>query len=211
MHTNTFRRALVALAVVALAATAAACSSDDTAASGGNQTSDSAVEDAGRPDDVNDADVEFVRAMIPHHEQAVEMSDMVIERGADPSVIALAEQIRDAQGPEIEQMSGWLEEWGVPADTQPEGGHGEHGGANESSAGDGMMTTDEMDEMASVAGAELDRAFLEMMIRHHEGAIDMAQVELDDGSNEAVLAVARNIVDTQQAEIDQMTSMTEDS
>lgn len=211
MHTNTFRRALVALAVVALAATAAACSNDDTAVSGDNQTSNSAVEDAGRPDDVNDADVEFVRAMIPHHEQAVEMSDMVIERGADPSVIALAEQIRDAQGPEIEQMSGWLEEWGVPADTQPEGGHGEHGGAKESSAGDGMMTTEEMDEMASVAGAELDRAFLEMMIRHHEGAIDMAQVELDDGSNEAVLAVARNIVDTQQAEIDQMTSMTEDS
>lgn len=75
----------------------------------------------------------------------------------------------------------------------------------------GMMSDDEMDMMSEAMGADLDRMFLETMIRHHQGAIRMAEVELEEGSNADVLALAQGIIDGQQAEIDQMQSMLEDT
>ena len=92
-------------------------------------------------------------------------------------------------------------------DIDPAGSDGMDGmdGAN------GMMSDDEMDMMSEAMGADLDRMFLETMIRHHQGAIRMAEVELEEGSNADVLALAQGIIDGQQAEIDQMQSMLEDT
>ena len=205
MTSRQIRRAFsVAILAVALVTTAAACSNDDgTTGNSGATTTRGQTATAELPDDVNDADVAFVQGMVPHHEQAIQMSELVIANGDDPTVIALAEQINAAQGPEIDQMNQMLDDW----DIDPAGSDGMDGmdGAN------GMMSDDEMDMMSEAMGADLDRMFLETMIRHHQGAIRMAEVELEEGSNADVLALAQGIIDGQQAEIDQMQSMLEDT
>lgn len=148
------------------------------------------------PDDVNAADVMFVQMMIPHHEQAIEMADLVLDTtGIDTAVIDLATDIKAAQGPEIAQMEQWLDDWGMPS--MP-GGHGGHGGM------DGMLSEAELQRLADAEGDEATRLFLEGMIEHHEGAIDMAEEVIDDGENAAVRELADTIIVTQQAEIDLM-------
>lgn len=144
--------------------------------------------------DANAADAMFATMMIVHHEQAVEMSDLVLgEEGVDPRVIDLAERIKAAQSPEIEQLRGWLDDWGASAES---GGQMDHG--------DGMMTADDLAALEVATGAEASRLFLEQMIVHHEGAIDMAESQLADGQNHDAVALAQSIVDAQGAEIAEM-------
>lgn len=144
--------------------------------------------------DANAADAMFATMMIVHHEQAVEMSDLVLgEEGVDPRVIDLAERIKAAQSPEIEQLRGWLDDWGVSAES---GGQMDHG--------DGMMTADDLAALEDATGADASRLFLEQMIVHHEGAIDMAESQLADGQNPDAVALAQSIVDAQGAEIAEM-------
>ncbi|WP_037138779.1 DUF305 domain-containing protein [Rhodococcoides fascians] len=148
----------------------------------------------------NDADVMFARMMYPHHAQAVEMAEMAQGRSDNPDVQALASAIAAAQQPEMDQLTSWLAEWGQPA---PSGDMGTMGGMDHGS-GMGMMTQQDMDTLAGLAGAEFDRQWLTMMIAHHTGAIDMAQAEIANGSNQDAQQMARTIVDTQQQEIDTM-------
>ncbi|MBO1903135.1 DUF305 domain-containing protein [Leucobacter weissii] len=146
--------------------------------------------------DVNDADVMFASMMIVHHEQAIEMSDIVLAKdGVAPEVVELAEQIKAAQGPEIEQLQGWLGDWGVNPEEQQMGGM-DHG--------DGMMTEDDLAALESADGAEASQLFLEQMIVHHEGAVEMAQTQVDDGSNPDAVELAQTIIDAQTAEIQEM-------
>ena len=150
------------------------------------------------PDDVNAADVMFVEMMIPHHEQAIEMADLVLDTdGVDPAVIELAEDIKAAQGPEIDQMEAWLDVWGLPS----MGDRGGHGGGH---LMDGMMSEEDLQALADADGPEASRLFLEQMIEHHEGAIEMAQDLLDDGENADVRALGEAIITSQQAEIELM-------
>ncbi|MDF1479718.1 DUF305 domain-containing protein [Leifsonia sp. H3M29-4] len=143
--------------------------------------------------DVNFADQTFVTMMIPHHEQAVEMADLVLGKdGIDERVSDLAQQIKDAQGPEIETMKSWLSALDTPYDSSETGGMN-HGG--------GMMSDDDMAALESATGVEASRLFLEQMILHHQGAIDMAQTELITGQNADALALAQTIIDAQAAEI----------
>ncbi len=184
-RTGTRRLAAVA-ALGAAALVLSGCASVFTGGMGGRDL----------PDDVNAADVMFVEMMIPHHEQAIEMADLVLETpGIDPAVIELATEIKAAQGPEIEQMKQWLDDWGMPS--MP-GGHGGHGGM------DGMLSEEELQRLDDAEGDEATRLFLEGMIEHHEGAIDMADDVIDDGENADVRALAEVIITTQQAEIDLM-------
>lgn len=148
-------------------------------------------------DDFSRGDVMFAQMMIPHHEQAIEMSDLILAKdGVDPAVVELAEQIKAAQGPEIEQMEAWLEEWGMPS--MMDGGHGAHGGM------DGMLTEQEMDEIEAADGADGERLFLEGMIEHHEGAIDMAEQHQQTGENAEALELSASIIESQTGEIEQM-------
>jgi uncharacterized protein (DUF305 family) len=142
--------------------------------------------------DHNAADVEFVQGMIPHHEQAVMMADMAEGRAESDEVKDLAERIKGAQDPEIEQMRRWLQEW-----DQPEASDG-HGMAS------GMMSDRHMADMRRMSGADFDEMFLEAMIEHHRGAIEMAQAVLDDGEHEGVAELARAVIEAQEAEITEM-------
>lgn len=142
------------------------------------------------------AEAMFAQMMIPHHEQAVVMADYAATRAQDPQIQALAQEIKAAQQPEIDLMASWLDEWGVPrmmgADAMTlHGGHGMSG----------MLTDEQLDELADSQGDAFDLLFAEYMIEHHLGAIDMARDVLASGSDSRVLELAREIIVTQEMEI----------
>lgn len=145
----------------------------------------------------NDTDVMFAQMMIPHHEQAVEMSRLAEDRAGD-DVKELADEIEAAQGPEIKQLTTMLESWGEePADDMSGMGHDM----------DGMMSEEQMNTLESTEGDAFDTMFLEMMIEHHEGAVGMAEKELDKGTNPKARELAQDVIDAQESEIDQMNRM----
>jgi uncharacterized protein (DUF305 family) len=145
--------------------------------------------------DHNAADIMFAKMMIPHHAQAVEMSEILLGKQDVPAAVsALASRIKDAQGPEIEKMTGWLESWGQPATMPTDSGHGMSG----------MVDADGIEKLKSAAGPEAAKLFLEQMIKHHEGAVEMAQQEIGAGKNQEAVQLGRDIVTAQQAEIAEM-------
>ena len=181
----------VAFAVVA-ALTVAGCGSDTDS----NDSTDSSGAQ------FNDADVTFAQSMIPHHQQAVEMATMAQERASSADVKQLAERIEAAQGPEIDTMAGWLENWGQQVSPDSEGGM-EHSGGDMS----GMISDADMESLGTATGAEFDQMFLEMMIEHHTGAIEMAKAEQQDGESPDAIALAEKIEADQTAEMAQMENL----
>ena len=161
----------------------------------------------------NDADVVFAQGMIPHHEQAVEMAGIALApaAAASPEIVELATAIQGAQDPEIVLMRSLLESWGQP--TEMPGMEDMEGMSSDEMAGmdhggmEGMMSGEEMAALGTLTGAEFDQAWAEMMIRHHEGAIVMAETVLASGTNLDVELLADQIVAAQQAEIDEMRAL----
>lgn len=208
------RRASAAAAIAGTVALALALAGCVTVNTGGSNGSGGMLM-GDLPDGVNEADARFTMMMIPHHEQAVEVSELVLGRdGIDPEVVELAEQIIAAQDPEIELMEGWLDEWGMPSmGDAAGGGHGGHGGDGADDGGDspgGMMSDADLDAIEDAEGDEAELLYLEGMIDHHEGAIDMAQVVLGDGESTEVAELAETIIETQQVEIDLMRDLIAD-
>ncbi|MFG3441589.1 DUF305 domain-containing protein [Nonomuraea sp. NPDC047897] len=146
----------------------------------------------------NDADVMFAQMMIPHHQQAVEMAELAATRAKDPEVKELAAKIKAAQDPEIKTMRGWLQEWGEPVPT----GTGDLRGMGHGMPG--MMSAEDMKELADAKGATFDKHFTEMMIAHHEGAVEMARTEQAEGADPEAKDLAKTIESSQQTEIEQM-------
>ena len=164
----------------------------------------------------NDADVSFATGMIPHHAQALVMVDMTRGRDLDPEFEALTEQISAAQAPEIETMAGWLSDWDQPipetmrdhANAESDGSHdmGDMGQMDDEDM-PGMMSDQDFDDLEMMSGGGFEEMWLEMMIEHHEGAIEMAEEEIDEGEFPAAVDLAQSIVESQQAEIEQMEQM----
>jgi uncharacterized protein (DUF305 family) len=144
----------------------------------------------------NDADVEFAQMMIVHHRQAVEMADLAGTRAADAEIKQLATRIKAAQDPEIVTMTGWLTTWGEPT-AAPGGGHSMPG----MSSMPGEMSKEDMAKLESAKGTKFDRMFAEMMVDHHNGAIEMARDERATGGNPAAKALAATIEKAQTAEV----------
>ncbi len=155
-------------------------------------------------------DIAFAQAMIPHHQQAVEMADMALDPKADasPAVKRYAEEIKQAQGPEIDQMTTWLQSWGAP--TAMPGASGDMHGMDHSGHDmggmtmSGMMTPEDMQTLSTLSGQPFDTMWLEMMIAHHEGAIQMAEQVKSETSDPEVEQLANDIITAQEAEIEQM-------
>jgi uncharacterized protein (DUF305 family) len=141
------------------------------------------------------ADVRFAEGMIPHHRQALEMTGLVAERTTTPAVRRFAEQIALAQRPEIALMSSWLDGLGRPV----QGGHG-HGSA----PGHGMASAKEMRALRAARGGAFDRLFLTLMIRHHQGALKMAEEQLAAGRDASMRRMARDVYSGQSIEIARM-------
>jgi uncharacterized protein (DUF305 family) len=183
------------LAVGALGLFLTGCGSSGTSSSDMTAASETNVAE------FNDADVMFAQMMIPHHEQAIEMSDIALDPtvGASDEVRSLAEDIKAAQDPEIAQMTAWLEAWGQPTSMDSSMDH--------SSMMSGMLTVEEINALGSLRGSEFDTAWIQAMIKHHEGAIQMAQDVETDGVNTEVKALAGAIITAQQSEIDVMKAL----
>jgi len=209
----------------AVSTTAAATSSiaSTTASSGGMMSG--GISSAGATDTAshNDADVTFSRQMIIHHQGAIEMADLAPTRAASQQVKDLAAKIKAAQAPEIQLMTGWLQTWdagmaGTAMMSSAAGqlgtsmmstgspgmgdmGNGMNGADGSNMQMPGMMTADQMTQLAAATGADFDRLFLELMITHHQGAVAMAETELTQGANPDAQALAESIKTSQAQEI----------
>lgn len=148
----------------------------------------------------NGQDVMFAQMMIPHHQQAITMSRQATAKASSPDVKRLAVQIEKAQQPEIDKMTGWLKAWGAPLPS--------HDGMG---MGDGMMSPQEMSRLGTLSGKAFDTAFLQMMIKHHQGAVTMARTEQAHGASSDAKALAASIVTSQSAQIATMRRMLENS
>lgn len=159
---------------------------------------DMAVDTVESATDFNDADVMFAQMMIPHHEQAIEMSDIALDPtvGASDVVKSLAARIKAAQDPEITTMKAFLTSWkkGLTPDSS----------MDHSDGMSGMLSADEITKLSTLRGAEFDRAWMTGMIAHHEGAIEMAKEVLEDGKDTAVNTLATAVVAAQDTEILEM-------
>jgi len=142
----------------------------------------------------SDDELMFASMMIPHHSQAVTMSELALANSTNPDVLALATAIRAAQGPEITQMQSWLDESNYSG---THAGHMDMGG---------MLSDEDIAKLAVSKGAAFDRLFLEGMIAHHEGAIQMAEM-IKDSTNSEVKKLFNNIVSSQSAEIEAMKAL----
>ena len=145
----------------------------------------------------NTEDVMFAQMMIPHHRQAIELAALVPGRSTSPELLALATRIAGEQQPEIDTMKALLLQW----DADPSAGHGGHGGMA------GMVDEATMNRLMALSGPAFESLWLQSMISHHRGAIEMAETEIADGRSPDMITLAKNIVAAQQAEIDQMTQM----
>lgn len=183
------KRSVVALCLMALVGVAC-----------GGETSGGDAAGAGH----NDADVTFAQQMIVHHEQAIEMAQMAAEQASSAEVKDLAARIEAAQSPEIETMTGWLESWDEPV--SPEEDPMDHGGMDMG----GGMSDAQMDELMSATGKKFDMMFLEMMVEHHTGAVEMAEEEIENGEFPAAIELAETIKSAQEKEIQEMEALLEE-
>ena len=214
--------ALAAVAVIGACGNSATTEATSPAAASSTQTPATAQAAAH-----NHADMMFAHMMIPHHQQAIEMSDIILaKQGIDSRVVDLAQQIKAAQGPEIAQLQDWLKQWGMPGmggggmPEMPGMGHGgmpdmpgmnhgdmpgmNHGGM----AGmDGMLSPAEIDALKSAQGVAAAKLFLTGMIAHHQGAITMAKSEIKDGQYPDAVSMATSIAESQQKEIEAMNAI----
>ena len=179
----------LALAVAALTLALAACSGD------GDEPSRPAA--TGH----NQQDVVFAQEMVPHYKQAVEMAVLAETRAASPEVKQLAAKIKAAQAPQITAMTGWLTSWkATPAADREE---------NAETGGNGMMSPAELEELGTLKGTAFDDLFLELMIKHHQGGVAMAEDEVDQGAHGPAKDLAQSVIDGQTAEITAMEALLE--
>ena len=170
-------------------------------ASGGMRDSDSDNDDMGMmgghghnsSSQMVGSDAMFLQMMIPHHEQAVVMSDLALSISKDAEVLKLAKQIKDAQAPEIIKMQGWLSDAGLSEDP----GHSMGNGMG------GMLSDSDLSALKGSTGKAFDKLFLAGMIAHHEGAIDMVMM-IENSSNTDISNLGQEIVKSQTAEIESM-------
>jgi uncharacterized protein (DUF305 family) len=155
-------------------------------------------------------DLMFAQMMIPHHEQALEMGVLALENSTNDDVRDLAQQIYDGQGPEIEVMQRWLDtapSSGGMSHEMPDGtmmDNGMTGPMMDTSTMAGMASEETMAELATLTSPEFDILFLQLMIDHHEGALEMVMM-IENSANEEAQALAKDIIAAQKAEIEEMT------
>ncbi|SKB03181.1 DUF305 domain-containing protein [Aeromicrobium choanae] len=197
------RRAVATVGVVLTLTVAAACSGDEEKSGPvvnvpgkvGESSKTVDPDDLTTPqDEYNDVDREFVKMMVPHHQQAVEMSALAAKHAKDAAVAGFAQRISDTQKSEIDVLQGWLETRDLPkASLTPTGDHATHM--------DGMLTPEQMDELAAARGTAFDRLFVRRMIAHHEGALAMADQALSDGIDTTNRGFAADVAASQSAEV----------
>jgi uncharacterized protein (DUF305 family) len=165
-------------------------------------------------------DAGFARDMQAHHGQAVELARMVRDRTEDEEVRTLALDILLTQQNQAGQMGGWLDTWGLPRSTTQEpmawAGDHQHGTSSDDpdatglAAMPGWVSTDDMARLREAEGTEAERLFLQLMIPHHHGGVEMAQMAVDDAQAPQVRRLAESIIESQTGEITVLEEMLEE-
>ncbi|ONK16183.1 DUF305 domain-containing protein [Streptomyces sp. MP131-18] len=163
----------------------------------GTLSPEEAREAGGEGTEPTASDFAFMRMMVEHHEQAVEMTGLAEQHAEDGRVRRLSERIAAAQGPEIEAMNAWLTR---NAGHEADAGHGGHDPA----AMPGMASAEELAELTAARGEAFDALFLDLMVRHHEGGVSMAADALAGAGDVTVEQLANDIVATQTVEIERL-------
>lgn len=216
---------LTGVVVLAAVAAAGACGNSATRDATPTATISAPTSASAQVSPHNKADMHFAHMMIPHHQQAIEMSDTMLSKAdIDPRVTDLAAQIKAAQGPEIAELQGWMMQWGMPGMSGMPGM--DRGGTNSPDSPpsttmpmpsgsmtpgkggmppmEGMMSPAQMDALKNAQGVDAGKLFLTGMIKHHQGALTMAQNEIANGQFPDAIAMAKSILVSQQKEIDTM-------
>ena len=187
------------VALLAVVSVTAGCGTDDDAP-------DPQTHTAASDETYNDADVEFASDMIQHHAQSLAMVDLTMDRRLDPAIERLAEDVRMAEGSEIEQLTDWLHDWDRPIPETVRDHANAHGDGGPETGSDlpGMMSAEQLAALEATKGAEFEDAWLELMIEHHEGAIELARTEQSDGEHTGAVQLAESIESAQQEEVSAM-------
>lgn len=165
----------------------------------------------------------FARDMQTHHQQGVELAMIVRDATDDPDVRLLADDIATTQAQQAGQLYGWLRQWGLsqagsepsmtwmtrgPDDGAAHDGHGADAGTHVPGGPmPGLATPEQVEALRDSAGVDAERRFLELMIAHHAGAVEMAEAVLARSTDEVVVPFATSVVEGQSSEIDLMTEM----
>lgn len=204
MTMTTLRRRITGLvAVAAFGVGVVSCAAQDQNATETPQTDmDGVAVTAGaqQPVEVNGVDLHFVAMMTPHHQQAVDMSEIILAADETSATTEdLADRIKVGQQQEIDTMVGWAEDW-EQHDLMAH--HAPH-------IANGMITPEQMDQLGSLEGDEADTKFLQLMHFHHEGAIAMTQDQIDNGGYQPLVELAQQMVEIQTAEMHEMEQLLE--
>jgi len=196
---------LFGAAAVVLVVVSAACLKAETGKDPVGQTMSATASTTTLPEGAeahNNADVWFVRHMIPQHQQAIEMSDILpAKQGIDPRVAEVANKIKAAEVPQIQRMHDWLNQWSnptMPAMTSGDMQNPAPGGMT------GQLSERELNALREAKGTDASILFLTQMIAHHESAISVAQTDMEEGHHHLAVVMARSILSSQQQEIDTM-------
>ena len=181
----------IAVAVIAALALTPTFAGPSLRAAFTPETSTSADGQAG----YNGTDVHFLGMMVPHHQQAIDMSDVLLGSDVDDAKVRdLAQRIKDGQERENEQMRAWADEWGIEKDMEHHSTH----------IANGMFHPEQLEQFEALRGDELRTAFLEMMHFHHNHVIKMTQDEVDRGGYEPLREMAKEMIEVQTAEMGEM-------
>jgi uncharacterized protein (DUF305 family) len=189
-NNSVFKRVIAGLAVVIMAMALAGCSKD------GSMGMDHEGHSSEASGDLSGDDLMFLQMMIPHHQQAIDISDLALTKSSDSELLALAKDIRDGQGAEIVKMKAWLD--GANAGMDPGHSMGHDMG--------GMLSDSELAALKAATGKSFDLLWLKGMTGHHDGAIDMATM-IEDADNDEIKSFGQAIVTSQSAQNKQMAEM----
>ena len=188
------RQQLLRMSAAAVMATVtlSACSSSAHQAATGSPSASSALAH-------NSTDVTFAQNMTPCHKQAIQMSEIILtKQGLDPRVVQVANQIKAAEGADIQGMQSWLSQWQQPMTPSSAAGMPAMQGMT------GMASPEQMTALQNAVGADASKQFLTMMIQNHQHAIMLAQSEIDSGQYRPAVAMAHSIATAEQQEVNTM-------
>lgn len=198
MQININRKTGVLLGVIVLlAAAVVSLSINRSDTNGMGNTSGHMGHDSSSSKNANytGADIMFLQMMIPHHQQAIDISNLAMKASQDAELIELAKIIARDQAAEIKQMKAWLKDAGASEDM----GHEMHDMG-------GMLSDDELAALSAATGKEFDVLWLKGMTGHHDGAIHMTQM-IEDAQNAEIKAFGKKVIKDQSEQIDQMKKM----
>ena len=189
-NNSAFKRVIAGLVALILVMALAGCSKD------GSMGMDHEGHSSMASGDLSSDDIMFLQMMIPHHQQAIDISDLALTKSSDSELLALAKDIRDGQGAEIVKMKAWLD--GANAGMDPGHSMGHDMG--------GMLGDSELAALKAATGKSFDLLWLKGMTGHHDGAIDMAAM-IEDADNDEIKSFGQAIVTSQSAQNKQMAAM----